>query len=177
MQSLATKYRPQTFEECLSQRSVITILKNQLAKEQYTNCYGFCGPSGCGKTTIARIFGNMINKGKGEIFEIDGASNNGVENIRKIIDEANTRAIDGSEYKIFIIDECHMVTLAGWNAFLKTIEEPPKYSIFMFCTTNPEKIPVTIKNRLQIYNLSKVPTEQINKRLNDICIMEGLEII
>ena len=106
MQSLATKYRPRTFEECLSQRSVITILKNQLAKEQYTNCYGFCGPSGCGKTTIARIFGNMINKGKGEIFEIDGASNNGVENIRKIIDEANTRAIDGSEYKIFIIDEC-----------------------------------------------------------------------
>lgn len=106
MQSLSVRYRPQKFEDCLSQKSIITILKNQLSKEQYTNCYGFCGPSGCGKTTIARIFGKMINKGKGEIFEIDGASNNGVENIRKIIDEASSRAIDGSEYKIFIIDEC-----------------------------------------------------------------------
>ena len=173
MQSLAVKYRPQTFEECLSQRSVITILKNQLAKEQYTNCYGFCGPSGCGKTTIARIFGRMINKGKGEIFEVDGASNNGVENIRKIIDEANSRAIDGSEYKIFIIDECHMITTAGWNAFLKTIEEPPKYSIFMFCTTNPEKMPATITNRIMKFNLTKIETSLIKSRLEYICQQEG----
>ena len=113
MESLAVKYRPRIFEEVSSQQSIITILKQQLQKKEYTNCYGFCGPSGCGKTTIARIFGNEINQGKGNIIEIDGASNNGVENIRRIIEEASSRSIDGSEYKIFIIDECHMITTAG----------------------------------------------------------------
>lgn len=113
MEALAVRYRPQKFEDVCSQGSIITILKQQLQKKEYTNCYGFCGPSGCGKTTIARIFGNAINQGKGEIIEIDGASNNGVDNIRKIIEEASTRCIDGAEYKIFIIDECHMITTAG----------------------------------------------------------------
>lgn len=110
--SLATKYRPDNFESVSSQRSVITILRQQLQKRKFTNCYCFCGPSGCGKTTIARIFGNLINEGKGSLIEVDGASNNGVENIRTIIDEANQRSID-SEYKIFIVDECHMITNAG----------------------------------------------------------------
>ena len=173
MESLAVKYRPRIFEEVSSQQSIITILKQQLQKKEYTNCYGFCGPSGCGKTTIARIFGNEINQGKGNIIEIDGASNNGVENIRRIIEEASSRSIDGSEYKIFIIDECHMITTAGWNAFLKTIEEPPKYSIFMFCTTNPEKMPATINNRIMKFNLSKIDTNLIRSRLEYICQQEG----
>lgn len=176
MQSLATKYRPQTFETVSSQSAIITILRKQLELKKYTNCYAFCGPSGCGKTTIARIFGNAINQGKGNIIEIDGASNNGVDNIRAIIEEANSRSID-SEYKIFIIDECHMITTAGWNAFLKTIEEPPKYTIFMFCTTNPEKMPATINNRVMKFNLSKVDTNLIRKRLEYICEQEGLEVI
>ena len=171
--SLSTKYRPQKFEDVSSQQSIITILKKQLELKQYTNCYGFCGPSGCGKTTIARIFGNLINGGQGKIIEIDGASNNGVDAIRVIIDEANQRCVDGAEYKIFIIDECHMITTAGWNAFLKTIEEPPKYTIFMFCTTNPEKIPATINNRIMKFNLTKVDTNLIRQRLQYICQAEG----
>ena len=171
-QSLAVKYRPQTFNEVCSQSSVITILRKQLELKNYTNCYGFFGPSGCGKTTLARIFGNAINQGKGNIIEIDGASNNGVEAIRSIIDEANQRSLD-SEYKIYVIDECHMITNAGWNAFLKTIEEPPKYTIFMFCTTNPEKIPATINNRIMRFNLSKVDTTLIKNRLMYICQQEG----
>ena len=179
MESLAVRYRPRTFEEVCSQSSIITILKKQLETHQYTNCYGFCGPSGCGKTTIARIFGNAINGAnpddkeiKSEIIEIDGASNNGVDNIRAIIDAANSRSYI-SEYKIFIIDECHMITTAGWNAFLKTIEEPPKYSIFMFCTTNPEKIPATINNRIMRFNLTKVDINLIRERLKYICQQEG----
>ncbi len=169
MESLAVKYRPQTFEDVCDQKSIITILKNQLETKRYTNCYAFCGPSGCGKTTLARIFGKAINQGIGEIIEIDGASNNGVDNIKAIIKEANLSSIDGAEYKIFVIDECHMITTAGWNAFLKTIEEPPHYTMFMFCTTNPEKIPQTIQNRVMRFNLTKVNTNAIKERLLHIC--------
>ena len=173
MESLAVKYRPEKFEDVSDQKSIITILKNQLETKRYTNCYAFCGPSGCGKTTLARIFGKAINQGIGEIIEIDGASNNGVDNIKAIIKEANLSSIDGAEYKIFVIDECHMITTAGWNAFLKTIEEPPHYTMFMFCTTNPEKIPQTIQNRVMRFNLTKVNTNAIKERLLYICKEEG----
>lgn len=171
-QSLAVKYRPKTFEDTLSQSSVIKILQRQLELNQYTNCYLFSGPSGCGKTTLARIFGNYINNNRGTLIEIDGASNNGVEAVRAIIDDAKERSID-SEYKIFIVDECHMITTQAWNAFLKCIEEPPKYTIFMFCTTNPEKIPATIQNRVMRLNLSKVNIDLIKNRLLKICELEG----
>lgn len=123
-------------------------------------------------TTIARALSNYINEGKGSIIEIDGASNNGVDNVRSIIDQAKERSID-SEYKIFLVDECHMITTAGWNAFLKCLEEPPKYTIFMFCTTNPEKIPDTILNRVMRFNLTKVDTNLIRQRLEYICAQEG----
>lgn len=172
MASLAVKYRPKQFEEVISQGSIIKILKKQLELEKFTNCYLFAGPSGCGKTTLGRIFGNAINKNQGSLIEIDGASNNGVEAVRDIINSANERSID-SEYKIFIIDEAHMLTTAAWNAFLKCIEEPPKYTIFMFCTTNPEKIPATIINRVMRFNLSKVDMNLIKQRLEYICQVEG----
>ncbi len=170
--SLATKYRPLKFEDVISQGSIIKILQKQLELNTFTNCYLFAGPSGTGKTTLARIFGKKINKDRGELIEIDGASNNGVEAVRSIIDSAQERAID-SEYKIFIVDEAHMITTAGWNAFLKTIEEPPKYTIFMFCTTNPEKIPATVLNRLMRFNLSKINIDLIKQRLLYICSQEG----
>jgi DNA polymerase-3 subunit gamma/tau len=169
--SLAVKYRPQVFEDVSSQSSTITILKKQLELKKYSNVYGFSGPSGVGKTTLARIFANAINNGNGSPIEIDGASNNGVDNIRNIIQESKERSID-SEYKVYIIDECHMITTAGWNAFLKTIEEPPMYTIFMFCTTDPQKIPTTIKNRLMNFNLNKVSTEHIKSRLEHISQQE-----
>ena len=149
MQSLATRYRPKTLEEVCSQASIIKILKKQIQTGQIKNCYLLCGPSGTGKTTIARILAYLINEGKGEPIEIDAASNNSVDNVRNLIDQAHERAI-GCKYKIFIIDECHMITPQGWNAFLKCIEEPPAFTIFIFCTTDPQKIPATILNREEI---------------------------
>ena len=171
-QSLAVKYRPKEFNEILGQRAVIKIMSKQLETNSISNCYLFCGPSGDGKTTSARAFANKINKGRGSCIEIDGASNNGVDAVRSIIESARERSID-SEYKIFIIDECHAITNAGWQAFLKCIEEPPQYTIFMFCTTNPEKIPETILNRVMRFNLSKVDTNLIRERLEYICQNEG----
>ena len=171
MRALAVKYRPQTFEEICGQKSIVKILDRQLETNKIKNCYLFCGPSGTGKTTIARALAKRINANKGTPIEIDAASNNGVDNIRNIIDEAKTRALD-AEYKIFIIDECHSISNSGWQAFLKTIEEPPEKTIFMFCTTNPEKVPATIQNRVMKFNLSKVPTKEIRDRLIYICTEE-----
>lgn len=172
MESLAVKYRPQTLEEVVSQDSVVKILQRQLSENKLKNCYLFCGPSGTGKTTTARAFARFINGNFNGLMEIDGASNNGVDNVRNIIDIASERAI-GAEYKVIIVDECHMITAQGWNAFLKTLEEPPKYTIFMFCTTNPEKIPITVLNRLQRFNLQRIPANKINERLQYICKSEG----
>lgn len=164
-ESLPVVYRPSTFENVLGQSSVIKILKRQLELNTFKNAYLFCGPSGDGKTTLARIFANEINKGQGTPIEIDGASNNGVDNVRAIIDESKTRALD-AEYKIYIVDECHAISSAGWQAFLKCIEEPESaYTIFMFCTTDPQKIPATIQNRVIKLNLTRVKTEDIKNRL------------
>lgn len=127
----------------------------------------------CGKTTIARAFANLINKGKGSPIEIDAASHNSVDDVRDITEGAKLRSID-SEYKFYIIDECHSITTQGWQAFLKTIEEPPEKTIFMFCTTNPEKIPITIQNRVMRFNLTKIPTKEIRERLEYICQQENI---
>lgn len=131
-------------------------------------------------TTLARIFAHKINEYYdennklcySEPIEIDGASNNGVDNIRSIIESANERSLD-SKYKIFLIDEAHMITTAGWNAFLKCIEEPPMYTLFIFCTTNPEKIPATIQNRVMRFNLTRLNSEIIFDRLKYICQQEN----
>ena len=172
MESLATKYRPRTFEDVVSQSSIVKILGRQLELGEFKNAYLFAGASGCGKTTCARIFANRINGGVGSPIEIDAASNNGVDNVKNIIKEANERAID-SKYKIYIIDECHSLTSQAWQAFLKCIEEPPKYTIFIFCTTDPQKIPDTIKNRVQRYVFNRIGVDKIRERLTYICKQEG----
>lgn len=173
MKSLACLYRPKTFDDLVSQKYVKDILIRQVETNNIKNTYLFAGPSGVGKTTIARAFANLINKGKGTPIEIDAASHNSVDDVRDITEGAKLRSID-SEYKIYIIDEVHSITSQGWQAFLKTIEEPPEKTIFMFCTTNPEKIPLTIQNRVMRFNLSKIPTEDIKKRLEFICRKEGI---
>ena len=171
-ESLAVKYRPREWTEMVGQQSIVKILTRQLERDDIKNCLLFCGSSGCGKTTTARLLANKINNGVGEPIEIDAASNNGVDNIREIVASAQERAIDG-KYKIFIIDETHALTNAAWQAFLKCIEEPPKYTIFIFCTTDPQKIPDTIKNRVQIYRFSRISTDKIKERLSYICRCEG----
>lgn len=143
-------------------------MERQIETTSFKNCYIFSGPSGCGKTTLARIFANRVNKGRGEPIEIDGASNNSVENVRIIIESAQERSLD-SEYKVYIIDECHMLTTQAWNAFLKCVEEPPKYTIFIFCTTDPQKIPATIVNRCQVHTLGRISLSNISNRLSFIC--------
>ena len=172
MESLAVKYRPKTWEDVSEQTEVVDILTNQIKSDEIKHGYLFTGPAGCGKTTSARIFANEINHGQGKPIELDAASNNSVDDIRRLIEDSQTQAID-SEYKVFIIDECHMITPQGWNAFLKTLEEPPAKSIFIMATTNPEKIPQTILSRVQRYNFKKISKQGIVDRL---CVILTYEV-
>ena len=165
--SLAVKYRPTTFDDVSEQEEIKIILTQQLKSNSVKHGYLFCGPAGCGKTTAARIFANEINKGKGSPIELDAASNNSVDDIREMIEQAQKRSLD-SDYKIFIIDECHMITTQGWNAFLKTLEEPPARTIFIMATTDPQKIPATILSRVQRYNFQKISQQSIVSRLHYI---------
>lgn len=169
---LAVKYRPKTFEDMTEQSAIKDILENQIKTKTFQHGYLFTGPAGTGKTTSARIFANMINDGKGNPIEVDAASNSGVDNIRGIIEDAKRKPLD-AEYKIFIIDECHSLSSGAWQALLKTLEESPKYAIFILCTTNPEKIPATILSRVQQYQFQKISNEGIFTRLYTIMDEEG----
>lgn len=174
--SLAVKYRPKCWEDVTEQSVVKDILENQVQTKTVQSAYLFTGPSGTGKTTSARIFANMINDGKGNPIEVDAASNSGVDNIRQIIEDAKRKPLD-AEYKIFIVDECHSLSNGAWQALLKTLEEPPKFTIFIFCTTDPQKVPATILSRVQRYNFQKISNEGIIWRLNNIIVAENREMI
>lgn len=173
VKSLAVKYRPRAFEDVVEQDAVIDILCNQLDTGGVKNAYLFCGGAGTGKTTCARIFANEINDGVGNPIEMDAASNSSVEDVREIIQQAKTKSLD-SEYKIFIIDECHSLSGAAWQALLKLIEEPPAKSIFIFCTTDPQKIPKTILSRVQRYTFQRISFGGIASRLWDILQKENV---
>lgn len=171
--ALAIKYRPATWDDVVEQNSTVIILQQQLESNEVKNAYLFCGPAGCGKTTCARIFAKEINKGYGNPIELDAASNNGVDDVREIIQQAKTKSLD-SEYKIFILDECHALSNSAWQAMLKIIEEPPAKSIFIFCTTDPQKIPKTILSRVQRYDFQRLSQIGIVDRLVYIYKQEDL---
>lgn len=171
---LANKYRPKTFEDVSEQGAIKTIIENQIENNDLRNAYLFCGGAGTGKTTCARIIANMINEGKGNPVELDAASNNSVEDVRRIIADSKFKSMD-SKYKIYIIDECHSLSNAAWQAFLKLLEEPPKFTVFMFCTTDPQKIPGTILSRVQRYNFQRISKKGIINRLKYIIRSENIE--
>lgn len=170
--ALAIKYRPAKFDEVVEQSATKVILKQQLESGEVKNAYLFCGSAGCGKTTCARIFANEINKGKGSPIELDAASNNSVDDVREIIQQAKTTSLD-SEYKVFIMDEVHALSGQAWQAMLKVLEEPPIKSIFIMCTTNPEKIPKTILSRVQRFDFQRLSNKGIYDRLVDIINKEN----
>ncbi len=193
---LARKYRPQSFDQVVAQGHVTQTLMNAVASDRVAHAILFTGPRGTGKTTIARILAKSMNCQKGptptpcntcqscleitagsaaDVFEIDGASNNGVEQVREI--RENIKYMPArSAFKIYIIDEVHMLSTAAFNALLKTLEEPPAHVIFLFATTEPKKIPVTILSRCQRYDLKRIDAAAINESLALICQKEKIDI-
>lgn len=190
----ARKYRPMTFDTVVGQSSLTTTLKNAIATDKLAHAYLFCGPRGVGKTTCARIFAKTINclspKENGEscgecescrafdegrsmnIHELDAASNNGVDDIRELNTQVQIPPQIG-KYKVFIIDEVHMLTTAAFNAFLKTLEEPPSYVIFILATTEKHKILPTILSRCQVYDFSRMSVENTIAHLRNVAQQEG----
>ena len=172
--SLATKYRPQKFEEIVEQDSIKVILENQVKTNNLKHAYLFCGSAGTGKTSSARIIAHMINNYETEPIELDCASHNGVDDVRAIIEDCKTRPYKG-KYKVFLLDEIQMLTVQAWSAMLKILEEPPEYVIFLFCTTDPQKILGTILSRVQRFNFSRISNEGIRNRLKYIIENENNE--
>lgn len=163
--NLASKYRPKELTEVVEQTLVTSMLKSMCeADELTTRNFLLIGPAGCGKTTSARAMANLLNHGEGEPIEIDAASHSGVDAMREIVQQARLYPV-GCKYKVFIIDEVHSISSAGWQVLLKTLEENPAKSVFLLCTTNPEKIPGTILSRVQTFQLSKISLKGINDRL------------
>lgn len=192
----ARKYRPSTFNTVVGQKALVQTLKNAIANNKLAHAYLFCGPRGVGKTTCARIFAKTINcehrtadgeacnecdscRSMGEqrsynVYELDAASNNSVDNIRELIDQVQIPPQIG-KYKVFIIDEVHMLSTQAFNAFLKTLEEPPKHAIFVMCTTEKQKILPTILSRCQTYDFQRISTQDIADQLSYIAGQEGIK--
>lgn len=194
-QALYRKYRPTNFDEVVGQTHIIQTLKNAIVQNRIAHAYLFCGPRGTGKTSIAKIFAKTLNCTNSQdapcgvcenckmaangshpdIIEIDAASNNGVDEVRNLIDKVKYAPMQG-KYKIYIIDEVHMMTSGAFNALLKTIEEPPAHVIFIFATTEPNKVLPTIISRCQRFDFNKVSIHDIKYRLSVVCKNEGIEI-
>ena len=174
--SLATKYRPHDWDTVCGQRSVLQILKHQVDSETFKQAYLMAGRYGSGKTTVSRILAQSINGGNKDIVEIDAASHNGVEHARALGEEARRAPLAG-RFRIFIIDECHLISAAAWGAWLKILEEPPASAIFIFATTDPQKIPNTILSRVQRYTFTNIPLDQVQSRLRWIAQQEGWNVV
>ncbi len=194
--ALYRKFRPDNFEDVKGQDHIVTTLKNQIKADRIGHAYLFCGTRGTGKTTIAKIFAKAVNcenpsEGSpcGEcpackaiaagvsmnVIEIDAASNNSVDNIREIVDEVSYSPAEG-KYKVYIIDEVHMLSIGAFNALLKTLEEPPSYVIFILATTETHKIPITILSRCQRYDFKRITVDTIADRLKELMETEGVPV-
>jgi len=193
--ALTLKYRPMTFEDVVGQSHVVRTLRNAISAGRIANAYLFIGPRGIGKTTLSRIFAKALNclqpngvepcgkcancleiaAGNSlDVTELDAASHNKVENVKPIIEAVQFKP-SSSKYRIFIIDECHMLSNAAWNALLKTLEEPPEYARFIFATTEGDKVLPTIISRCQRFDLRRIQTNDIVSRLKHVCSQEGIE--
>ncbi|MCR9120193.1 MAG: DNA polymerase III subunit gamma/tau [bacterium] len=194
-QVVARRYRPQAFDELIGQRQVSQALSNAIATGRVGHAYLFTGARGVGKTSCARVLAKSLNCLKGptdqpcgeceiclsiaagedmDVLEIDGASNRGIDEIRELRSNVNKRP-SRSRFRVYIIDEVHMLTPAAFNALLKTLEEPPEHVKFVFCTTDPEKIPITVLSRCQRFDFAPIETDAIHQRLAEIAANEGLE--
>ena len=194
--ALYRKFRPQNFEDVKGQEHIVTTLKNQIKADRIGHAYLFCGTRGTGKTTIAKILAKAVNcehpidgspcnecptcrainaGASMNVVEIDAASNNGVDNIREIREEVAYRPTQG-RYKVYIIDEVHMLSAGAFNALLKTLEEPPSYVIFILATTEVHKIPITILSRCQRYDFKRITVDTIADRLRELMEKEGNDV-
>ena len=175
MANLANKYRPKTFEDVTEQKLVVDLIKSMCDDPNFnTRNFLLTGPAGTGKTTLGRIMANYLNDGKGDVIELDAASNGSIDSLRQLIAEARTYPV-GQKWKVFIIDECHAISSTGWQTLLKTLEDQVGRSIFVFATTNPEKIPATILSRVQTFQLSKISLDGIVSRLKYVISKEVSE--
>ncbi len=173
--NLASKYRPQYFEDIVGQEEVKQILAKQIATDNLRSAYLFCGGAGTGKTTSARCMARSINGSLVGLVEIDAASNSGVDNVRELTELSKFKPI-GYKKKVYIVDECHSLSNNAWQAFLKTIEDGVKDVIFIFCTTERHKVPATIISRCQVFDFKRIRPEDVKKRLIFIQDSENKEI-